>query len=119
MMQIVTGNHPAVTGTQRRAVSIWVQILNAIIGLILMAFGGYFLWMEMKTPPTHSAHVYFFAAIAILGALVIRPDPLFAVIKQVFIIAGPYIPVIGGRRIGDPPAPPSEPPANPPPPTGG
>ena len=47
-----------------------------------------------------------FASIAFIGALVIRPDPIFAVIKQVIVIAGPYLPVIGGRRAGDPPAPP-------------
>lgn len=106
-MQITSGTHEVVQAAQahRRAVSVWVQILNAVIGLILLAFGGYFLYQEMQHPPTHTAHVFLFAGIAILGALVIRPDPLFAVIRQVFVLAGPYIPVIGGRRAGDPPAP--------------
>lgn len=79
-------------------------VMNAIVGLVLMLFGTYFLWAEMKNPPVHNAHVFLFAGVAVLGALVIRPDPIFAVIKQVFIIAGPYIPMIGGRRAGDPPA---------------
>lgn len=79
-------------------------ILNAIVGIVLMLFGTYFLWEEMKTPPAHNAHVFLFAGIAVIGALVIRPDPIFAVIRQVFVIAGPYLPVIGGRRAGDPPA---------------
>jgi hypothetical protein len=30
---------------------------------------------------------------------------MFTVIRQVFVIAGPYIPVIGGRRKDDPPGP--------------
>jgi len=79
-------------------------ILTAIVGLSLFAFGAWFDYLEMKTPPAHTTHIVLFTAIAFVGALVIRPDPIFAVIKQVIIIAGPYIPMIGGRRAGDPPA---------------
>lgn len=81
-----------------------MKLVNVLVGLALFAFGWFFLWMEQRTPPVHSGHVYLFAGIAILGALVIRPDPIFAVIKQAVIIVGPYIPIIGGRRAGDPPA---------------
>jgi hypothetical protein len=63
------------------------------------------LYLEMRSPPTHTTHVALFSAIAFVGVLVIRPDPLFTVIRQVFVIAGPYIPVIGGRRKDDPPGP--------------
>ena len=79
-------------------------IANALVGLALFAFGAFFLYREMTTPPTHNGHVYLFAGIAILGALVVRPDPIVTGLKQVIVIVGPYIPVIGGRRAGDPPA---------------
>ena len=81
------------------------NLLTGLIGLALFLGGGYFLYLEMIAPPAHNAHVFTFAGIAVLGALIIRPDPIFAVVKQVFVIVGPYIPVIGGRRAGDPPAP--------------
>ncbi len=79
--------------------------LNGLIGLALFAGGGWFLFLEMKSPPTHTTHIVLFSSIAFIGALSIRPDPILMVIKQLVVIAGPYIPVIGGRRSGDPPAP--------------
>ena len=33
-------------------------ILNAAMGLVLMGFGGYLLWQEIKTPPSHNSHIY-------------------------------------------------------------
>jgi hypothetical protein len=84
-----------------------MKLVNVLVGLALFAFGAFFLFLEVRTPPMHSGHVYLFAGIAILGALVIRPDPIFFALKQVVVIVGPYIPVIGGRRAGDPPAPPA------------
>lgn len=79
-------------------------VATLIIGLALLLGGGFFLYLEMQSPPTHNAHVFTFAGIALLGALIIRPDPIFAVVKQVVVIVTPFIPVIGGRRAGDPPA---------------
>lgn len=96
----------------------WSAVLTVIVGLALFAFGGFFLVLEMKTPSTaHPSHVFLFAGIAIVGALVIRPDPIFAVIKQAFIIAGPYIPQLKfGSRAEDVPAPPGVKPGTPVPP---
>lgn len=84
------------------------NVLTGLIGFALFLGGGYFLYLEMSSPPAHNAHVFTFAGIALFGALIIRPDPIFAVVKQVFVIVGPYIPVIGGRRAGDPPATPKD-----------
>lgn len=86
------------------------QILTAIIGLALFAFGAWFDYLEMKSPPVHTSHIVLFAAIAFIGALSIRPDPIITVIKQLVVIAAPYVPMIGGRRANDPPAPPNPPP---------
>lgn len=80
--------------------------LNALVGLVLLLGGGFFLWQEMHVPPSHTGHIYLFSGIALLGAFVIRPDPLFTVVKQLVVILGDTsIPWIGGRRKGDPPAP--------------
>lgn len=72
--------------------------INAILGLAMFAFGAFFLQRETATPPTHSGHIYFFGAIACLGLLVIRPDPIFTVIQKAIVIAGDTnIPWIGGK----------------------
>ena len=67
-------------------------ILNAIMGLVLMAAGGWLLWAEVSHPPTHNGHVYTFVGIALLGALLINPTPIIGTVKQVVIIVLPILP---------------------------
>lgn len=74
--------------------------INAVIGFALFGFGGAFLYLEMKVPPTHTTHIVLFAGIAFVGALSIRPDPILMVIKQLVVVATPFIPVFGERRSG-------------------
>jgi hypothetical protein len=92
--------------TEQKIVGISTGLLTLLVGMALMGGGGWFLWQEMSHPPTHSPHVYLFAGIAILGAFVVRPDPLFKVVKNVFVILGDTnLPIVGGRRKTDPPPP--------------
>lgn len=97
----------------------WNTVLTLIVGLALFGLGAFLLVNELKTPATaHRSHVYVFAGMAVLGAFVIRPDPLFKVVREVFVIAGPYIPQLKfGSRAGDVPTPPGVAPGTPVPPT--
>lgn len=97
----MTPNWPR-QSTETKIVSVWTGILTLVVGVALMAFGGWFLWQEMQHPPSHSTHIYLFSAIAILGALVIRPDPIFGAVTKVFVILGDTnLPLVGGRRKTD------------------
>jgi hypothetical protein len=90
------------TSTEIRVRSVTDVLTRAAIGLILLAGGGFFLYLEQTTPPTHTTHVFIYAGVAVFGAFLLKPDSMLNVAKQIVIIAGPYIP--GGRRAGDPPA---------------
>lgn len=67
---------------------------NILAGFIIIALGAGPLYLEMKSPPVHSAHVYVFIGIAFLGAVVLDPAPIIDAIKQLAAIIGPYIPMI-------------------------
>ena len=67
-------------------------ILNAVMGLVLMGFGGYLLWQEIKTPPSHNSHIYIFTGIAVLGALLINPTPIITSVKQIVVVIAPIVP---------------------------
>ena len=67
-------------------------ILNAAMGLVLMGFGGYLLWQEIKTPPSHNSHIYIFTGIAVLGALLINPTPIITSVKQIVVVIAPIVP---------------------------
>ena len=88
--------------TEQQVVRVTTAVVTGLIGLALFLGGGFFLWTEMAHPPAHNAHVFTFAGIAVFGALIIRPDPIFAVLRQTLIIVGPYIPVIGPRANSSP-----------------
>lgn len=85
-----------------------LSLARFVTGLVLIAFGGAFDWLEYKEPPpVHTTHLAIFTGIALLGVLVAAGRFVFPVLQQVIVIAGPYIPRIGGNRAGDPPAPPA------------
>jgi hypothetical protein len=94
---------------EEKIVSVTNTLITAAVGLILLGGGAAALVYELKTPPTHSGHIYFFGGVAILGALVIRPDPIFSIVQRVVVIAGETnLPFIGNRRSTDkPPTPPT------------
>lgn len=63
-------------------------------GLVLIALGAGPLYLELKSPPVHSVHVYVFIGIAFIGAVVLDPGPIIDALKQLAAIAGPYIPTL-------------------------
>lgn len=84
--------------------------LANLLGLVLLGFGGYLLWLEMQKDAPHSGHVYLMAGIMAFGCLLMVPTYIGEGLKAVVVVVGPYLPrvQIGGRRVDDPPAPPME-----------
>jgi len=97
-----------VTAMPREQSPLWVQIAAVPIGAAIIAGFGWCLWFEMRSPPTHTTHIGIFSGGILLGLLVAFGRWfLFPVLTQTFVIIGPYLPKVGGRRAGDPPAPPT------------
>ena len=92
-----------------------MKYISGVIGLLIAAASGFELWNVMQ--PTVPASipdrhlVYLFAGGVFFGALLIIPTVILTTLKSLSAILGQYIPVIGGRRSGDPPAPPPPDPA--------
>ncbi len=86
------------------------KYISGVIGVILAGGSAFELWSLMQpTIPPHipDRHlVYLFAIGVFFGALLIIPTIIVTTLKSLFGVIGPYIPMIGGRRITDPPAPP-------------
>jgi hypothetical protein len=91
-----------------------MKYIPGIVGLLIAAASGFALWSVMQpTIPPHipDRHViYLFAGGVFFGALLIIPTVIVTTLKSLLDVIGKYIPVIGGRRAGDPPA---DPPAAP------
>lgn len=93
---------------EARVVSVWNTLVIGLIGFAFMGGGGWLVYEETQHPPMHSAHLYAGIAVALLGALLIRPDPIFAVVGRVVVIATPFIPQFGRRVNSGEVTPPSD-----------
>lgn len=78
-------------------------LIGMLVGLALVAVGVGVLVKELQVPPVHSAHVYIASGLIFFGALLIVPSVVTGSIRDIIVYVGPYIPVLGGRRAGDPP----------------
>lgn len=72
-------------------------VFTNIFGLVLLVGGGWLLVYELQHPPTHSPHIYLFTAIAIIGALLITPEPtaqspVLSAMKNMIVVFLPVIP---------------------------
>ncbi len=74
------------------------RVLQMVLGLVLLLGGGFFLWVEMRTPPTHNQHIYLFAGAAAFGAILMDPKDLLAVAKQVIATVQPLLPWNHGKK---------------------
>lgn len=74
-------------------------VVSLLIGLILLGGGGTMLYLETKSPPVHTVHVCIYAGIAILGALVIQPDPIVNGLQKVVGVLGQTsLPFVGKKK---------------------
>jgi hypothetical protein len=87
-----------------------MKYISGIIGLLIAAASGFALWSVLQpTVPPHIPdrhEIYLFAGGVFFGALLIIPTVIITTLKSLMGVLGPYLPVIGGRRSTDPPAPP-------------
>lgn len=88
----------------RVAEAVGATALQLVVGLIFLA-GGFALAAYGFTHELHTAG-YVGVGSAVFGALVL--PGFFAIVKPIVVFIFPNgIPLIGGRRAGDPPTPPS------------
>lgn len=67
------------------------NLVLRIIGMICFGVGLYFLFLEVKTPPTHTSHILTFIGFAIFGLALAFTQPVFAVAKGLVDLASPFL----------------------------
>lgn len=76
---------------------LWVEITAIPIGGLIAGFFGWCLYYEMRSPPTHTAHIAIFSSGVLLGLLVgFGRWFLFPVFQRVVVLYADYR--RGGRR---------------------
>lgn len=70
--------------------SLGTKIANTIVGAILIVGGSLGCRVALLKEQHHQ--VYFFGAIALLGAFLLRPEPLFNIVKRLAGVAAPFVP---------------------------
>lgn len=83
--------------------------LKLIAGACFVAFGVTFLALEYRIAleakqSPHWTHIAGFGGAAVLGLCIPFWPIVFPVAQKIKVFIMPYIPVVGGRRAGDPPA---------------
>ncbi len=104
---------PTMVFIEQEAKNVLGQLVHVVVGLFFMAIGGWMVVYTIQHPPITKMLMYGGAGAALFGALIM--PTIFPLIKEIFVFVVPYIPVLGGRRAADPPAPPraiEEPPPN-------
>jgi ABC-type uncharacterized transport system permease subunit len=78
------------------------KIVTMAFGLALAGLGGFFLWLEMRSPPAHSTHIYVFSGFIAVGCLIVAPSTFFGALQKAVGLI-PSVTISGGRRANDPP----------------
>jgi Na+/pantothenate symporter len=86
----------------RAAVTIGTTFVHIVIGLLLMGFGGWVVVYQLQHPPHSDKIIIGGGVIVVLGALFM--PTIFPLFRQIVVFIVPYVPLIGGKRAGDPPA---------------
>jgi hypothetical protein len=77
-----------------------IRALTAVLGLMLIALGAYFLRLELQlVSASHTPHVYLFVALIGVGAFIIVPSSFLQLLQAV----GPYLLKLRGVK-DEPPA---------------
>ncbi len=82
------------------------DVVRIPIGLLCLAGGGWLVAFQAKHPPANTLLTIIGAGFAFLGFCAM--PFLFPIVKQVVVIVTPFIPVVGGKRVGDIPKEPTE-----------
>jgi ABC-type uncharacterized transport system permease subunit len=79
------------------------RILSTVLGLVLSGMGGFFLFLEMNSPPAHSTHIYVFSGFIAVGCFIIAPGVIGSALQRVVGLIPSVTIATGGRRASDPP----------------
>lgn len=91
--------------TEVKVMSTATHLLCLLVGLAFAGVCCFLLYRDTAEPgPLHTTHIALFLGGAIFGILLALPRQVFPVVQRIVVIVTPFIPVIGGRRQGDPPA---------------
>lgn len=74
------------------------SVILKLVGLLTFAGSGYFLFLEFKTPPTHTSHIALFLGTALFGLALAFTKPVVNTAQSILVVIGPYIP---GHHAGD------------------
>lgn len=88
---------------QSVAIAIVSDIAHVIVGGVLMLAGILGAAYQIEHPPVVKGIFYPTVGVAILGALIL--PSIFPTVQKIIVFIVPYLPLIGGKRAGDPPAP--------------
>lgn len=78
------------------------NLIHFIVGLLFMAGGGFVCHYALHQEPHSDKLLYVGIGVAVFGAWIM--PTISTSIYKLFVIVAPFIPVVGGRRQGDPPA---------------
>jgi hypothetical protein len=101
-----TDEHGTTVDVRPLRPSVW----SFVAGLILFAVGAAILYAEFRIALStkiepHILHMSIGAGFCFVGVLVPFGRYVFPPLKQLSVVVAPYVPVLGGRRAGDPAAP--------------
>jgi hypothetical protein len=83
-------------------------IAQAFVGLVFMGGGGYVAFTALQSEPHDNKVLYAGLGAALFGALVF--PSIFPIAQKIYVFVFPNgLPLLGGKRSGDPPAPPPAP----------
>jgi Na+/melibiose symporter-like transporter len=91
-------------------------LLVFLVGATLLYIDGLIAIANKQTP--HTGHLILAAVVCVIGVVIAFAAYVIPPLKQLSVVVWPYVPVLGGRRQGDPQTPtaPLPPPPQPPPP---
>lgn len=85
------------------------NVSQVFVGLVFMAVGFFVGWFGLNREPHNDKLLYVGIALGVLGGMVM--PGLFEVVRPIYITFFPNgLPLIGGRRVDDPPKGPPQPP---------
>lgn len=96
---------PTIIGYEKVAEGIFGNLLHVVVGLFFMGGGAWMVYYAINHPPLNKVLLYGGGGTTLFGALIL--PTILPVVKQIVVFIVPYIPLIGGKRAGDPPAPPA------------
>jgi hypothetical protein len=99
---------PSASFAFRLAETIGGTLVNLLVGAALFVPGLLTYLSEQQynyacDEPLHKGHLAIAVGLMVAGAVVVKPT-FGKTITNFFVTVAPYLPMIGGKRAGDPPA---------------